>query len=169
MRERRMCAAGMFDRGDRQVDVASVLGVSQQTASKWHRAWLSGGREALEGAGRAGRMRKLSDEQLAEVEVELTKGPCANGFATQMWTLARVSEVIERVTGVRYSVTQTWTIMRERLGWSRQRPARRAAERDEDAIEEWVNTEWPRIKRGPDAGNPGSVSRTKADSRCSPQ
>ena len=31
-----------------------------------------------------------------------------------------------------------WTILRERLGWSRQRPARRALERDEEAIATWV-------------------------------
>ena len=60
-----MRAAEMFERGKRQVDVATALGVSQQTTSKWHRVWLAGGLEALEGAGRAGRMRKLSDEQLA--------------------------------------------------------------------------------------------------------
>ncbi|WP_223839100.1 helix-turn-helix domain-containing protein [Saccharopolyspora pogona] len=79
-----------------------------------------------------------------------------------MWTLARVAEVIERITGVRYSLTQTWSILGERLGWSRQSPARRAAERDDEAIEEWIKVEWPRIKKGPDDEERGSVSRTKA-------
>ncbi|MEV5535212.1 winged helix-turn-helix domain-containing protein [Saccharopolyspora shandongensis] len=157
-------AAEMFEQGARQVDVAVALGVSQQTVSKWYRAWSAGGREAMAGAGRAGRMPRLSGEQLTEVEAELIKGPRANGFASEMWTLTRVAEVIERITGVRYSVTQTWTILRERLGWSRQRPARRATERDDAAIEEWVKTEWPRIKR-PGAEEPGSASKTKADSR----
>lgn len=160
-----MRAAEMFERGARQVDVVAALGMPQQTVSKWHRAWRDGGRRALEGAGRAGRIPRLSHVQLAEVEAELIKGPRANGFATEMWTLARVAEVIERLAGVRYSQTQTWTILRERLGWSRQRPARRAAERDDEAIEEWVKTEWPRIKRGPDGEERGSASRTKADSR----
>ncbi|QUH05834.1 winged helix-turn-helix domain-containing protein [Saccharopolyspora erythraea] len=164
-----MRAAEMFDRGERQVDVASTLGVSAQTVSKWYRAWSAGGREGLAGAGRAGRVPRLSDEQLAEVEAELLRGPRANGFSTEMWTLARVAEVIERLTGVRYSLTQTWTILRERLGWSRQRPARKAAERDDEAIEEWVKAEWPRIKRGPGAEEPGSASKTKAVSLCCPR
>lgn len=129
--------------------MASALWVSQQTASKWHRAWSAGGCEALAGAGRAGRTPRISDEQLAEIETELLKGPRANGFATDMWTLARVAEVIECLTGVRYSLTHTWTILRERLGWSRQRPARKALERNDEVIEEWVKVEWPRIKRGP--------------------
>lgn len=147
MRERRLRAAEMFDRGRRQVDVVAELGVSAQTASRWYWAWHAGGREALAGAGRAGRKRSLSDEQLAEVEAALAQGPRANGFATEMWTLARVAEVIERVSGVRYSQTQTWTILRERLGWSRQRPARWALERDDEAIATWVKQDWPRIKK----------------------
>jgi transposase len=142
----------MFDRGKRQVDVVAELGVSAQTASRWYRAWQTGGRQALAGPGRAGRTPKLTDEQLAEVTDALTQGPQANGFPTDMWTLARVAEVIEKVTGVRYSSTQTWTILRERLGWSRQRPARRAVERDDAAIQTWAKTDWPRIKKAPGAG-----------------
>jgi transposase len=84
--------------------------------------------------GRAWRRRKLSDDQLAVVTAAPAEGPQANGFPTEMWTLARVAEVIERVTGARYSQTQTWVILRERLGWTRQRPARRAVERNEEAI-----------------------------------
>ncbi|WP_083751589.1 helix-turn-helix domain-containing protein [Saccharothrix sp. ALI-22-I] len=106
--------AEMFDRGWRQVDVMVELEVSAQTASRWHRDWLAGGREALAGAGRAGRLPRLSDDQLAAVETKLAEGPKAHGFPTDLWTLARVAEVIERVTGVRYSTTQTWTILRER-------------------------------------------------------
>jgi len=100
-----MQAADMFRRGKRQVDVAAKLGVSQPTASRWYRMWLTGGRATLAGAGRAGRRPKLSDEQLAEVEAALVKGPKANGYPTEMWTLARVAEVIERVTGVRHGTT----------------------------------------------------------------
>ena len=162
-----MAAADMFARGKRQVDVVSELGVSAQTASRWHRTFLAEGKEGLLGAGRAGRLPKLSDEQLAQVEQALTKGPRANGFATEMWTLARVAEVIETVTGVRYGQTQTWTVLRERLGWSRQRPARRAVERDDEAIATWVKQDWPRIKKARGAAAPGSSSKTRAGSPSS--
>lgn len=162
-----MAAADMFAAGKRQVDVASELGVSAQTASRWHQRFLAEGKEGLAGAGRAGRLPRLSDEQLAQVERALTKGPRANGFATEMWTLARVAEVIETVTGIRYGQTQTWTVLRERLGWSRQRPARRAVERDDEAIATWVKKDWPRIKKALGAAAPGSSSKTRADSPCS--
>jgi transposase len=162
-----MQAADMFAKGKRQIDVVSELGVSAQTASRWYRAWAESGRGGLAGAGRAGRARKLTDAQLGEVEAALKKGPRANGFPTEMWTLARVADVIEQLTGVRHSQTQTWIILRERLRWSRQRPARRAVERDEQAIATWVKEEWPRIKKARGAAAPGSSSRTRADSRSS--
>lgn len=41
--QRRMRAVQMFRAGKRQVDVATELGVSAQTASRWHRDWLAGG------------------------------------------------------------------------------------------------------------------------------
>jgi transposase len=169
LRARRMKAARMFARGKRQVDVVVALGVSAQTASRWHAAWVAGGRDALVGARRAGRVRKLTEAQLAQVATALEAGPRANGFATDMWTLARVGDVIEKVTGVRHSRTQVWTILRQRLGWSRQRPARRAVERDEEAVATWVAKDWPRIKRGPGAGAPGLSSRTSPGSPSSPR
>jgi transposase len=168
LRERRMQAVELFEAGMRQVDVVNRVGVSAQTASRWYHSWQTGGRDALIGAGRLGRTPRLSDQQVAEVESALLVGPKANGFATDMWTLARVAQVIEQVAGVRYSPSQTWLILRQRLGWTRQRPARRAAERDDEAIEQWVKRDWPRIKRGPGARARGSASRTRADSPCCP-
>jgi transposase len=103
--------------------------------SDWHDAWEERGANALRGAGRAGRLPRLSAAQLAEVEVALEKGLRAHGFPTELWNLARVVAVIEQVTGVTYSQSQAWRILREKLGWSRQRPARRALERDDQAIE----------------------------------
>ena len=163
-----MRAVDLFEAGMRQVDVVRQLGVSAQTASRWYRGWTVGGRAALIGAGRLGRTPRLPDGQLAEVQTALVAGPKANGFATDMWTLARVAQVIERLTGVRYAPSQTWLILRQRLGWTRQRPARRAVERDDEAIEQWAKRDWPRIKRGLDAQARGSASRTRADSPCCP-
>jgi Winged helix-turn helix len=40
-----------------------------------------------------------------------------------------------------------WVILRERMRFSVQRPVRRAAERDEQAIQRWVAVDWPRIKQ----------------------
>jgi ClpX C4-type zinc finger/Winged helix-turn helix len=55
--------------------------------------------------------------------------------------------VIERLTGVRHHPAHVWALLRHRLGWTVQRPVRRAAERDQAAIDRWVADRWPRIKR----------------------
>ena len=167
MEQRRKRAARMFGRGVPQADVARQLGVSRQSVSRWHADWQRGGTGALKAAGRAGRMPRLTAAQLAQVERALRRGPRAHGFATDLWTLDRVATVIEAETGVRYHRGHVWKLLRDKLGWSRQRPARRAVERDDEAIARWVAEDWPRIKRGlADAGR-GSSSRTNRGSRSS--
>jgi transposase len=165
MERRRRRAAVMFERGAIQADVARELEVSRQSVSRWYGEWQRGGTRALRGAGRAGRLPRLSGAQLARLDRELRRGPRAHGFGTDLWTLERVGLVIERLFGVTYHRGHVWKLLRDKLGWSRQRPARRATERNEEAIAAWVATDWPRIKRGPAGGAPGSSSRT---SRASP-
>ena len=51
--------------------------------------------------------------------------------------------MIQRLTGVGYHPGHVWKLLRHRLHYRRQRPARRAAERDEQAIARWVAEDWP--------------------------
>jgi transposase len=148
MEQRRMRAAELFERGVIPAEVAREVGVSHQIVSDWRAAWRRSGRDGLRAAGRAGRLPKLSRAQLAQVEVELAKGAEANGYTTDLWTLKRVAEVIERVTGVSYHPARVWHILREGLGWSWQRPARRATERNDEAVHQWVKRRWPQLKKG---------------------
>jgi transposase len=168
MEERRMQAARLFRQGVSQAEVARRLEVSRQSVSRWYADWAEGGKQALKGAGRAGRLPKLTTAQLRRVDRELRKGPLAHGYDTELWTLVRVAEVIEALTGVAYHPGHVWRVLKQ-LGWSRQRPARRAVERDEEAIAAWRATEWPRVKKTPAAEGPGSSSRTSRGSRSSPR
>ena len=161
---RRRAAAKLFTKGVPQAEVARRLKVSRQSVSRWYRTWTEEGKAALVDAGRAGRPPRLTADQKARVEEELLRGPTAHGYATQLWTLARVAEVIQRVTGVRYHPGHVWRLLHE-LGWSVQRPARRAAERDEEAIARWVKKDWPRVKKARDAAGRGSSSTTSPVSR----
>ena len=157
----------MFARGESQAAVARVLGVTSAAANHWHQAWAAEGRPGLKAAGRAGRKPRLAAEDLAKVEQALLAGPAAHAFSTQLWTLPRVAIVIKRVTGVDHHPGHVWRVLRK-LGWSLQRPARRARERDETAIAEWKTTRWAQLKKTPSAAAPGSSSRTKAASRSNP-
>jgi transposase len=168
MERRRKRAAQLFARGKSQADVARELEVSRQSVSRWYADWLAGGATALRGAGRAGRLPQLDQADLRRVERQLEKGPLANGYPTDMWTLQRVAEVIEVECGVIYHPGHVWRILHQ-LGWSRQRPARRAVERNDDAIAAWVKDDWSRVKKTPDAAPPGSASRTSRASASSPR
>src|SRR5256885_6957844 len=148
MEERRMRAADLFERGVIPAEIARQVGVSHQIVSDWYAAWRRSGRAGLRAAGRAGRLPKLSQDQLAQVEIELAKGAEANGYANDLWTLQRVAEVIERLTGVSYHPARVWYILRHTLKWSWQRPARRATERNDEAIARWVKQRWPHVKKG---------------------
>src|SRR6266511_5370553 len=148
MEERRMRGADLFEQGVRPAEIARQLGVCHQIVSDWRGAWCRSGRDGLRAAGRAGRLPKLSREQLTRVEVELIKGAEDNGYPNDLWTLKRAAEVIERVTGVSYHPARVWYVLRDQLNWTWQRPARRAVERNDEAIEHWVKKRWPQLKKG---------------------
>jgi transposase len=146
LEQRRLEAAHRFAHGASQAEVARSFGVSLRRPA----AGIGGGtrrRSGAAGAGRAGRRPRLSTAELEAVAQALGKGPPAFGFDTDLWTLGRIAQVIERLTGVRYHPGHGWRLLR-RLGWSAQRPTRRAAERDEAEIARWRAQEWPRIKGG---------------------
>jgi transposase len=151
LQARRMQAAELFEHGVIPAEVARQVGVSHQIVSDWRAAWRRSGRAGLRGAGRAGRLPKLSRDELAHVERELLKGAEANGYPNDVWTLQRVAEVIERLTGVTYHPAHVWWLLRQDLKWSWQRPARRATERNDDAIQQWVKQRWPQLKKGQSA------------------
>jgi transposase len=117
--------------------------VARQVVSRWHARWRQGGQDALRSAGPTGQAPRLSDQQLHGIDQALREGARAHGFDTDHWTLARITRVIKQTTGVAYHPGHTWKLLRHRLHYRLQRPARRAIERDEQAIARWVAEDWP--------------------------
>jgi transposase len=68
-----------------------------------------------------------------------------HGWADARWTLARVAELIERLFGVTYTLRGVSYLL-HRMGYSLQVPARRAAERDPEAITGWRRRRLPAVK-----------------------
>ena len=152
---RRLRAAELFAQGRTTTQVAQAVGVTYEAARRWRVRWARDGTQALHRRRAGGRPPRLSVTQAEQVRQALLAGAVSNGFENDLWTLDRAATVIERVTGVRLSRTSVWRLLVARLGWSLQRPERKARERDEEAIARWVAYEWPRIKRGPPSGTPG--------------
>ncbi len=140
--------------------IARRLAVSRQSVMRWYRAWRKGGRAALRAAGRKPR---LAPTQMVRIEAALRQGPRAHGFRTNLWTLPRVARLINDLTGVQYHPGHVWRLLGA-LDWTLQRPAKRAKERNEAAIQHWVTTRWPAVKKTLGVAEPGSSSRTRATS-----
>jgi transposase len=139
----RLQAGQLFAAGRSQAGVARQFRVARQVVSRWHARWQAAGLQGLRSASPTGPAPRLSDQQLHAIDQALRQGARAHGFDTDHWTLARITAVIPQLTGVGYHRGHVWKLLRHRMGYRLQRPARRAIERDERAIARWVAEDWP--------------------------
>ncbi|WP_425508456.1 IS630 family transposase [Streptomyces roseirectus] len=132
-RERlRMEAADRFVRGEETAVIARDLRVTTRSVQRWRKAWNENGLPSLASKGPAS-VPLLSDELFAVLERELDRGPVAHGWPDQTWTLSRIKTLIGRRFHKSYTV-QGVAVLLKRHGWTCQVPARRAVERDEQAV-----------------------------------
>jgi transposase len=157
-----MQAARLLEKGYSQSEVARRVGAHRQSVSQWAVQLREQGRAGLKKAGRAGRKPRLNPDERSKIEQGLKQGPEALGYGTSLWTSARVAHLIERECSVQYHPGHVWRILRQ-LGWSCQRPAGRALERNEQKIQQWKQQRWPELKKRPKTKAGRSSSSTKAD------
>lgn len=146
MEARRLRAVPYFKKKWSERKIAEKLGVSGPSVHAWKVVWKNHGNAGLS-AGVYGRRSKLSSHEEKRIGAVIIKGAAASGFRGDFWTLNRLTIMVKRQTGKVYRERSVWHLMR-RLGFSCQKPTRRAVERDEDAIQTWISTTWPQVKRG---------------------
>ena len=127
-----------------QRDIAQALGVTEVSVSRWLSHARIGGGFALLSRPIPGRPAELSPAKWQMLPELLWHGAEAYGFRGSLWTCARVAKVIEEEFGVAYDKSHVSRLLK-RLGWTPQAPIRRASQRDEQAIELWRKTTWPRL------------------------
>jgi transposase len=124
--------------------IARFLGVNRSSVYRW-RERAAKGAEALAAQPHPHRPPQLTKAQLVRLEELLVQGADAHGWPNRLWTTARVAQVIQRHFHIGFHHDHVGRFLRERLGWSVQKPQRRARERDETAILDWQSREFPRI------------------------
>jgi len=127
-------------------EVARRVRVTRQSVLRWTKLHEQGGVEALKRPKRFGRLPKLNEAQRAELIQALKAGALAAGFASELWTLPRIATLIKERFGVELSQPSVWRMLQQ-LGWSVQRPAGRARDRDEAAIRTWKEKRWPSLEK----------------------
>lgn len=163
LERRRTRAIELLNQGVAPVEVAYRLGVDRRSVRRWSAAYRQKGAAALKARPTSGRPSGLDAKAKRQLERLLLKGARAAGFPTDLWTCPRVAQLIEQRLGVRYHVDHIGRLLHG-LGWSPQKPERRALERDEEAIGRWIKDQWPRVKKTPRAAAPRSSSSTKRGS-----
>jgi transposase len=133
------------------------MGCDPSSVMRWRNALRTGGREALRAKPASGRPCRLSAKQKQRLVAMLVKGAMAHGYRTELWTTLRIAELIRRHMGIAYHRNHVGKLLGQ-LGWSHQKPERRAIQRDEEAIARWKRTAWPRVKKTPRGWEPISSS-----------
>ena len=148
LEQRRRQAISLLEQGLKAIQVAKALDTSPASITRWRQAYERQGQAGLSAKPHPGRRPKLTARQRERLGKLLLEGPAKHGYSTELWTLARVAEVIAVTFGVQYDPSQVWRILRA-MGWTCQKPERRARERDEEAIARWRREYWPHIKKRP--------------------
>jgi transposase len=159
LEDRRRRALALFDTGLSLNEAGRRIRCAASSVWRWLQARRRGGPNALRVRFSPGRPPKLGQAQRRRLVKLLLKGPIAQGYRTNLWTTARIAALIQREFGVHYHPDHVGRLMHS-LNWSHQKPERRAAERDEQAIERWKHEDWPRIKKTPRGWTPTSSSPT---------
>jgi transposase len=147
MEERRLAGATLLRQGQlSQAQIARTLGVSRASVYRWATTLAQGGPRGLEARPIPGRSPRLDQKAWACLGRLLDRGAVAAGFASERWTLTRIAALIEREFGVHYHPGYLERPLKAH-GFSVQRPATRARERDELVIAVWPKREWVALKK----------------------
>lgn len=148
LERRRFRAVRLLKDGYQPVEVAQMVGVDRRSVRRWKAAQKAKGIAALKAVPTPGRPSKLEPSHKKILRQTLLKGASKSGFSTDLWTCPRVGKFIRKHFGIRYHVDHICRLLRS-LGFSPQKPERRAIERNEAAIRRWVSQDFPRIKKKP--------------------
>ena len=163
LEERRRLVVALLKQNLSLHEIARRMGCHASSVLRWRNALNSGGADALKAKPASGRPPKLTEKQKAKLVKLLAQGAMAHGYRTELWTTQRITVLIERRLGVRYHRNHVGKLLHQ-LGWSHQKPERRAVERNEAAIAEWKDKVWPAVKKTPQGWRPTSSSSTNPGS-----
>lgn len=145
LERRRRRAVALLDQGESPSTIAHILGVHETSVHRWRRLARQG--PGLAAKQLLGPKPRLSAEQWDQLKELLLQGAKHHGWANDLWTADRATRLIRRYFGVAYHPEHVRQVLKRRLGFSSQKPQRRAREQDDKEVARWVGDEFPRIVR----------------------
>jgi transposase len=134
LQRRRIRAVELVNEGESPEEVAHFLGCGRSSVYTWVKlARDDPGKLAAQ--PHPGRTPRLGAADRGRLEELLREGAKAHGWRTELWTASRVADLIERHFKVSFHPEHVRKVLKRKLGWTSQKPQRRARERDEVAID----------------------------------
>jgi transposase len=161
LEERRREAVRLVEKeGWSQTAVAKKFKVTTRAVQHWMQWHRGRGKRSMGARATPGRPPRMETRQKQKLRRLIIAGAKAAGFSSDLWTCRRVRDLVRREFAIEYHEDHIGRLLRV-LGFSPQKPERRALERNERAIRTWVHVQWPRIKKKPKSKRRSSRSSTK--------
>jgi len=147
--ERRKQAIAMHKSGMTCLEIAPLVGAHRNTVGQWIHLWEEGGDKALKPAlpGRPiGSGRRLSPIQEREIQ-QLMQDRCPDQLKLNfaLWTREAVRQAVMKRYGISLPIRTVGWYLR-RWNFTPQKPVRRAYERNPEAVQKWMEREYPRLR-----------------------
>jgi len=136
--------------GISNIEVAKLLGVNKETTSKWYAAFKRGGEDAIS-VKKTGRPKKsgkiLTDmQERTIIRLLIDTTPEQLKFKFALWTREAVQAVIDHTLGIKMPLSTVGYYLAQ-WHFSSKKPIKRAYERKEVHVKQWLEEEYPHIKR----------------------
>jgi transposase len=145
LERRRRRAVELVEQGESPTTVARILGVRPSSVHRWRR--MARKPHGLNATPVPGPTPRLSDYHLRKLERLLLQGAQKHGWPNDLWTADRVARLLRERFGIAFHPEHVRKILKRRLGWTSQKPRRKARERNDKEVERWLGDELPRILR----------------------
>jgi putative transposase len=129
-------------------EIADIVGVSVRCINNWRKT-LHEHPDDLHSLVRqkgSGRTPRLTDEQKQHLKDIVLAGAAAAGFPDERWTSKRIAAVIRNTFQIEFSASSTRRVLRT-LGLSPQMPVVQSHKHSDEAVLEWANCTWKRLKK----------------------
>ena len=146
LEEIRIRSVRQIEKGESPEILAKTLGFSPRAVYNWIAKYREGGIDALRAKRVPGRPPKLSGRDVQWLVRTITdKTPLQLRLPFALWTREIIRDLIRDRCGVKLSGVSVGRLLKK-LGFSPQRPLRRAYEQDRAAARAWVQHEYPAIR-----------------------
>lgn len=144
--ELRNRAVNSIHEGQSPEIVARALSIHRVTIYGWLARYRNGGWSGLDASKRGGRPPKLDGKAMQWIYDTVTmKNPLQLKFTYALWTAKMVGQMIYKRFGVKLSKASVCRLLTQ-LGLTPQRPVWRAYQQKPEAVQQWLQKEYPRIR-----------------------